>query len=90
MVPETRKVGDKVVEIPGKFKKPDGNIFKKDPKADAIQFYADVINKQLADGADDVEWNTIKAWLKKNDLTFEEVQPYIKLGQALTPAPEGF
>ena len=87
-VPETRKVGGKVVEIPGKFKLPLRG--KKDPKMDAIMFYTDVINRQLADGADEVEWNTIKAWLKKNDMTFEEVQPYIKLGQALAPAPEGF
>ena len=69
--PSTKK--DKTV--PGQYQLETNN--KKDPIRKWVEFYADVVEKQLADGADEIEWNTIHAWLAKNKLTYNEVAPYI-------------
>lgn len=63
--------------IPGQYKKPRLGWLPDDIRS-AAEFYADIVNKQLADGADEVEMRTISAWLKKKGLTLDQLSQYLK------------
>jgi hypothetical protein len=91
--PDTKMVNDKPVEIPGQYRKtniPAGpdilmnkiDWMKRDETKSAAEFYADIVNKQLADGTDEVEMKTINAWLKKKGLTLDQLSQYIDMGKA--------
>ena len=72
---------DNIPSVFGMNLNPLDRLARDDVKA-AAEFYADIVNKQLADGTNEVEMRTINAWLKKKGLTLDQLSQYINTSRA--------